>query len=677
MTFPRLPSIVTWFATTGALSLTLAPAPAQVTSLPFDLVDVADDPLAPDHCGVDFTWLQADLINLAEVGGASIADFDGDGLQDIYLPNNKDAPSRLYRNLGGFQFQDEAAARGVDDPGWGSGVGLFLDYDHDGDLDLWVVCHLGKPTQPLGPTPFRLFRNTGAAGGHTFVNVTATAGFVLAPTAKQTLWGMSAGICAGDWNHDGWTDLFALWDSTYSSQDQWRLLRNEANPVPGDSADPAYTPRIFTDATVGSGLEGEYGGRPNQPQFWDVNRDGWPDLHIAGDDTLDQMFVNDQDGTFTNVATAVGLNGDPPEFRNDMGTCLGDPDNDLDLDLHSTNIGNEDRFYRNDSIGTTLSFTDIAVPSGLHDSTTGWGTVFVDLDNDGDEDHANVTGPAHAAAGYYINLVDLNLFPEQLPGGIGVAWADVTTLLPDFAALELPNGDNAHGLAAGDLDNDGDMDLVVTRNKAEKASVFRNTLVSKNAWLQVDLVNSDGSLDTTGSRAYVKRNGVIQMREVISGTSTQSQDSPRLHFGLGPADSKRHKVAAGGGGGGGPGALGGGAPGSAAGPGGQGVGGSPLPASDPAWLVVRWPNGACQVLMQPPRNTILVLERSAVDDTGDLDADGNLTAADLQLLTELVADPDGFALQYPESPGPITGDVDFNGLVDGADLAAWALLPPH
>jgi hypothetical protein len=625
---------------------------------------------------VNFPWVQADPINLVEVGGVSIADFDGDGLLDIYLPNNKNAPSHLYRNVGGFQFQEEAAARGVDDPAWASGVALFLDYDHDGDLDLLVVCQLGKPTQPLGPTPFRLFRNTGAAGGHTFVNVTAGAGFVLGPTAKQTLWGLSAGICAGDWDHDGWTDLFALWDSAFSGHDQWRLLRNAPNPAPGDAGDPAYTPRIFTDATVGSGLEGEFGGRPNQPQFWDVNRDGWPDLHIAGDDTLDQMFVNDKDGTFTDVATAVGLNGDPPEFRNEMGTCLGDPDNDLDLDLHTTNIGNLDRFYRNDSIGAALSFTDIAVPSGLHDSTTGWGTVFVDLDNDGDEDHANVTGPAHPVAGYYINPVDLNLFPEELAGGIGVKWASVTLLLPEFAASDLPNGDNAHGLAAGDLDNDGDMDLVVTRNKGEKAGVFKNTLASTNGWLQVELVNTVGSLDTTGSRAYVKRNGVIQMRELISGTSTQSQDSPRLHFGLGPPSPPRGKVTAGGPGGA-PGTLAGGAGGAATGLGRPGLGGSLPPSIDPAWLVVRWPHGACQVLMHPPRDTILVVERSAVDDTGDLDADGHLTPADLLLLQELVADPAGFALQHPESPGPITGDVDFNGLVDSADLAAWALLPPH
>jgi hypothetical protein len=673
----RLPSTLTWLAASGALALPLAPARAQVTSLPFDLVDVADDPLAPDHCGVSFTWLQADPINLAEAGGASIADFDSDGLQDIYLPNNKTAPSHLYRNLGGFQFQEVAAAHGVDDPNWASADGLFLDYDHDGDLDLLVVCLLGKPTQPLGPTPFRLFRNAGAGAGHTFVNVTIGAGFVLGPTAKQTLWGLAPGVCAGDWNHDGWTDLFSVWESGVSAHDQWRLLRNDPNPVPGDGGDPAYTPRIFSDATVGSGLEGEYGGRPNQPQFWDVNRDGWPDLHIAGDDTLDNMFINDKDGTFTDVATAVGLNGDPPEFRNEMGTCLGDPDNDLDLDLHSTNISNLDRYYRNDSIGTALGFTDIAVPSGLNDSTTGWGTVFVDLDNDGDEDHATVTGPAHPALGYYINPVDLNLFPQMLPGDIGVAWAGVTTLLPEFGAVNLPSGDNAHGLAAGDLDNDGDMDLVMTRNKGEKAGVFKNTLVSKNGWLQVDLVNEGGSLDITGSRAYVKRNGVIQVREVVSGSSTQSQDAPRLHFGLGPPTPPRGKVAAAGGSGVGPGALGAGSTGAATGLGGPGVGGTLPPSIDPTWLVVRWLHGACQVLMHPPRDTILVVERSAVDDTGDLDADGHLTAADLLLLQELVADPAGFALQHPESPGPITGDVDFNGLVDGADLAAWALLPPH
>lgn len=650
---------------------------AQITSLPFDLVDVADNPLAPDHCGIDFTYVEFEPTDLSETGGATIADFDNDGLLDIFLPQNKNAPSRLYRNLGGFQFVDEAVARGVDDPGWATGDGLFFDYDHDGDLDLLTAIHLGKSTLPLGPTALRLFRNTGAAGGYTFTNVTATAGFVFGSTAKLTKFGWAAGICVGDFNHDGWPDFFSNWDSLTSSQDQWRLFRNAPNPTPGDPNDPNYTPRIFIDATVGSGLEGEYGGRPNQPQFWDVNRDGWPDLHINGDATLDQMFINNKNGTFTNVATAVGLNGNPPEFRNEMGSALGDPDNDLDQDLHLTNIAFLDRFYRNDSVKGALSFTDIAIESGLHDSNTGWGTGFLDLDNDGDVDHLAVTGPAHPALGFYYNPAHLNLFPEMLNGNAGVKWADIRTLVPDWSASDSPVGDNTHGMAYGDLDNDGDVDLVVTRNAGEKAGVFKNTLVSANDWLQVDLIESGGSRDTTGARVYVKQNGVIQMREHFTGSSVQSQDAPRLHFGLGKAQPKRSGAFGGAGTAAGATALGGGgAP--VVGP--TGPGGSAGPFSKtvgPAWLVVRWPHGASQIVMHPPRNTILTITRSAVDDTGDLNADGHLTAVDLAMLQLLVTDPQGFATAYPNSPGPVTGDVDFNGFLDADDLTAWSALPPH
>jgi|GEM_PF-5699233 len=656
----------------GLLLPATAPALAQITSLPFDLVDIADDPLARDDCGVDFTYMEWDTTTNIDASGASIADFDNDGKLDIFLPNSKDAPSKLYRNLGGLEFQDVAVAKGVDDPTFASADALFLDYDHDGDLDLWVVGHLGKTTQVLGTTAFRLFRNSGAAGGYAYVNVTSTAGFALAIMSKQTKFGWVSGVCAGDYNHDGWIDLFASFNSSSSSNDQWRLFRNAVNTVAGDPANPAYTPRIFVDATPNSGLEGEFGGNPWQPTFWDVNRDGWTDLHIAQDFTLDLMFINDKDGTFTNVASEVGLNGNPPENRNEMGTAYGDPDNDLDQDMHLTNVNFLDRFYRNDSVKLALSFTDIAMESGLHNSRFGWGTTFLDLDNDGDQDHLNVSGMEHASAEAHYNSAHLNLSPQMLPSNAGVAWADIASLVPEYASLDLPLGDSAHGQASGDLDGDGDMDVVVVRNDGEKAGVFKNTLVSSNRWLQVDLVNSGGSLDTTGSRVYLKRGNQVQLREIFTGSSFLSQESPRLHFGLGPTIGTP-ATGASGTVGGQPGA----ATGTAAASGPAGGVKKPVNSDAPDWLVVRWPDGASQYKLNPGRNKVVVVQRSTVDDTGDLDADGHLTPADLTMLQLLVADPTGFATAYPGSPGLITGDVNNDGVLDADDFTAWAALPPH
>jgi hypothetical protein len=659
----------------------IAPAArGQITELPFDLVDVADDPLATDWCGVTFKYQELDPNITVEAGGAAWADFDNDGLLDLYLPNNKGTPSELYHNLGNGTFADEALARGVADPDSASACGMFFDYDHDGDVDLLVLSHLSyfaSTAVLLGPK-FKFFRNAGAGGDYTFADVTDTAGFVLGATSKLTKYGLLGGLGIGDYDQDGWSDFFATWYSGVSTHDQWRLMRNDPNPAPGDPLDPGYTPRIFTDATVGSGTEGEFGGYSHTPRWWDVNRDGWPDLHVAMDYSLDVLFINNHDGTFTNVATEVGLNGDPPEVRNEMGIALGDTDNDLDFDVHITNIGDLDRYYRNDSVKTSLDFTDSAVPCGLQNSTWGWGTAFLDLDNDGDLDHAGACGQGHQLSETF-NTVHLNLFPAMLPGGEDVQWTDLMDLLTDFSKSNEPSGDAAHALAVADYDNDGDLDLALGRNQTKYSGVFRNTLASDNGWLEVDLVNSGGSLDTTGSRVYMKNGSLTQLRGVFTGGSTRSQDAHRLHFGLGPPQRAGTM-------------LGGSSPipatGAAAalGPAGvpsAGAGGESSPRfkgaseSGPAWLVVRWPDGECQIVLEPQRNAINTIARSGVNDVGDLDADGHLTAADEALLVLAVQDPTSFALAYPASPGLIVGDVDDNGVLDVADISAWALLPAH
>ena len=183
----------------GLAAVLAAGGSAQSCELPFDLVDVADDPLAPDWCGVDFTWVHAQPSSQVEAAGVSLADFDNDGLLDIFFPNTHPAPHRLYRNLGGFAFEDVAASKGLADVDADAASATFFDYDHDGDLDLFLTSHLGSPALPLGPR-FKLFRNMGAAGDFAFIDVTAAAGFVLAPTPKGTLWGWVSGVCAGDYD---------------------------------------------------------------------------------------------------------------------------------------------------------------------------------------------------------------------------------------------------------------------------------------------------------------------------------------------------------------------------------------------------------------------------------------------------------------------------------------------
>jgi hypothetical protein len=317
---------------------------------------------------------------------------------------------------------------------------------------------------------------------------------------------------------------------------------------------------------------------------------------------------------------------------------------------------------------------DIGPATGLDASNWGWGTVFLDLDNDGDLDHVSACDTAGNITAPDVNAVQLNRHPLQEADGVNLAWDDVSTLLPEFTKVLDPTSNSSRSLSTGDFDGDGDLDLVVTR-VVGKASVFQNTLVAPHAWLQVDLVEAGGSLDTTGARAYLRHGGLTRMRQVQTGSSFLAQEPPRLHFGLGPplpfdlADPA----------GGGPSGFGAVV---AAKPGAVGPAtGSRQPGSaasqDPLWLVVRWADGACQIVANPARNTILVIQRSSVDDIGDLDADGQLTAADQALLLLATQDLALFEATYPKSPGRITGDVNDDGVVNGDDLLAWSLLPPH
>ncbi len=659
------------------LAALAGPAAAQAVTLPFSLVDVADDNLAPDHCGIFFQYQDADASTSSDTGGVSVADYNNDGLLDVFLPNSQNRVNRLYQNLGGGLFSDVAPAKGVDEITASGSAALLLDYDKDGDLDIFAVQHLGKAPTPLGPA-FRLWRNQGAGGGYAFSNVTSTAGFAFGPTPKLTMWGWVSGICADDVNNDGWTDLFVSWNSSTSSHDQWRLFRSDPNPVPGSPSDPNWTPRVFTDITPNSGIQGEFGGNPWQPQLWDVNRDGWADLHIAQDFTLDLMFINNKNGTFTNVATAVGLNGDPPEFRNEMGTVLGDYDNDLDLDLHTTNVDFKDRFYRNDSFKTSLAFVDIGVATGLYDSVFGWGTQFTDLDNDGDLDHVAVTGFEHDTTKAYINPVHMNLYPQTLQSSSDIAWQTVTSTLTEFSKFGTTNGDYARGLVAADYDGDGDNDLFVTR-AIGRTGVYKNTLVSSNDWMQVDLIEANGSRDVTGARAYVSRNGRVQMRQLFTGSSFLCQEPPRLHFGLGQAVPTGTGSGLRGASGATPTAAAGAtSPGTPLGGAlGTGPAGAPNKGKGPTWLVVRWRDGAYQTVLKPAMNTVLTVTRSAINDAGDMDADGHLTAADQTMLLLASSDPAVFKATYPNSPGLIVGDITGDGVIDADDIAAWPLLPPH
>jgi len=666
----RLPLI---HSTLIALAATAAGLTAQ--TLPGTYLEVTDDPQAPDYCGISHLYT---LVNLeyTQMGGAACADFDKDGLVDVFLPGNKNASNKLYKNMGNGSFTDVAVTAGVRDTATASATGVFADYDNDGDLDLFVAAHGGFSGTLLGPL-MRLFRNRGAAAGYSFENVSTTAAFSLAPTVWPNTSGWQAGMAIGDYNRDGFLDVVATWWWHGQHVNMWRIFKSAPNPVPGDPADPAYTPRIFVDATVETGLNFQFNGEPWQPMFMDYNRDGWPDLHVNVDFDLDYMFRNNQDGTFTDVASRLQLNGAPPDLRNEMGSAMGDIDNDGDFDLHLTNLNYIDRFYRADTTPSSVTYVDVAPATGMDNSSWGWGDSFFDFDNDGDLDHATVSGFKLPTITPYYGTFFINLYPQMMPDGVTVAWQDAALQVPEFSKVLTPEGHAARGLTWLDYDNDGDVDLVVTRHQTTTA-VYKNTLASPNKWLQVDLIEAGGSLNTVGARAWVKTSDRVQMREVVAGNSFQCQEPPRLHFGLGLPPFGSSSLGVRGPSGPGTTATSVGSSvspsvGSAAG--GGSLAGQPAPA--PPWMVIRWLDGSYQVVKSPTPNTILTVTRGAVNDAGDMNADGHLNAADQSLLLIAVNNPDGYRSMFPDSPGMIVGDIDGNGFVEVADYNLWSQLPPH
>jgi hypothetical protein len=415
-------------------------------------------------------------------------------------------------------------------------------------------------------------------------------------------------------------DLFVTYWQGNTSNDMWRLFHSEPNPEPGDPANPNYAPRIFVDTTIEANLDFVITGETWQPVWFDVNRDGWPDLHVNNDFGLDFMFINNKDGTFTDVATSVGMNGVPPSVRNEMGTALGDVDHDGDLDLHLTNLLFADRLYRNDSVGETLDFVDVGFPSLMDDSPWGWGTVFFDYDLDGDLDHAAVSGFKLPTIVPYHNTFHINLFPELLPDGVSVKWENRQADVPEFSKVETPMGDAARGLTWFDFDNDGDPDLVVTRHQ-DTAAVYKNTQDTGNNWMHVRLVNRGGSLNTAGTRVWLHANGVTQYREVFVGSSFLSQEPSRLSFGLGTGDAD--------------------------------------------WVVVQWPTGHVQVvhdLAINTTNTITWSDKRSLDGSGMISGNNPALTTLLQTIQVQAGNPGGTVLGSSEQQGTGTGNSRSSGM---------------
>jgi len=463
-------------------------------------------------------------------GGVAIFDYDGDGLPDIYLLNGstvaalegkEKAPrAALYRNLGNWKFEEVTDKAGVANERWGAGVAVG-DYDNDGRPDMYVT-NFGVS---------RLYHNN---GNGTFSDVAEKLG-----VARK---GWSTGPSWGDYDSDGRLDLFV---PGYADIDlsnlppspseagraggvgqnfcQFRGVPVMCGPrgLPGES-DTLYhqkTDGSFEDVSAKTGVNDSQKYYGFTSAFVHADDDKLLDLIVVNDSTPKQLYINKGDGTFEEVGypSGVALNENGREQAG-MGLAVGDYDNDGRVDFHITN------------------FSDVTFQAGLGELTIpflGWGTSFLDYDNDAWLDLFVVNGhvyPAVDSNQWGTSFAEQPLLFHNLKNGkferVGAA--------PGSA---LASAWPSRGLAVGDLDGDGRLDLVIN-NLDSRPAILRNVAASAGHWLNVRLVGDvekKSPRDAIGSIAYLTTGKLRQRLDLISGAVYCSQNDMTLHFGLGAA----------------------------------------------------------------------------------------------------------------------------------------------
>ncbi len=465
-------------------------------------------------------------INREEFGpGVCVADFDGDGWQDIYFVNGRDLYNRgitvrnaLYRNNGDGTFTDVTEKAGV--PGTGYGLGcVWGDYDNDGFPDLYVTQY-GRNV---------LYHNNGDG---TFTDVTDKAG--VAGIEFGTLF--HSGATFFDYDRDGRLDLYVGGYVAFGPDSQrYCMLQGVTSSCPPSvyrgSPDVLYHNNgdgTFTNVTQAAGIY-QPGGKNLSVGAADYDNDGWSDLFVANDGLNAYLYHNEHNGTFKEVGPEAGVAyTGQGKLMAAMCISLGDYDNDGWLDLYISDFqGSSDHIWHNDGKGL---FTEVSDQVGITIPTNGvlsFGGGFFDYDNDGWLDlfianghvypEVEKTGPTRYKQ---IN----SLFHNEGNG----RFVDVTK----FAGSGFQTPYVGRGVAFADFDNDGFMDAVVGNN-GDPPLLLHNSGGNGNHFLNFKLVGTKSNRDAMGARVRVVAGGLSQIREIAGGGSYLSQSDLRAHFGLG------------------------------------------------------------------------------------------------------------------------------------------------
>lgn len=469
--------------------------------------------------GVDFIHSigDNDLSNIVESvgGGAAFLDYDQDGYIDLYICsgtylkgfNHADKQSlssgnRLYRNKRDGTFEDVTKTAGVDGEGAYS-MGITIgDYNNDGYPDIYV-CNYG---------PNVLYKNN---GNGTFTNVSKTAGMEGNECSVGAVW--------LDYDNDGLLDLYVgnylFYDPEYkypegsdgfpapdaydSQQDM--LYHNEGNDV-------------FKDVTDEMGIV-DKDGRAMGVGAVDYDDDGFVDIYVTNDHTLNYLFHNEAGKGFVNMGTPSGTAfSKAGEATISMSVDFADYNGDGLMDIFKS----DDSYcslYENQGKGI---FTDKANSAGISMAAAqfvGWSSSFVDYDNDGDEDIFKTNGALKHLYGHQDQLF------ENIGGG---KFQDVSLKRGEYFKQEFVG----RGACLGDYDNDGDFDIYIV-NLNNEGKFLRNNKGNENNWLQLKLSGQTSNRDGIGARVRVTAGGKVQTSQKRSTTGYLSQNDPRMHFGLG------------------------------------------------------------------------------------------------------------------------------------------------
>lgn len=512
-------------------------------------------------------------------GGVAVGDVNGDRLLDVFFTSNQE-PDKLYLNQGNFKFKDVTEAAGAEGfKGWATGV-TMADVNSDGKLDIYVS-YLGDFRIYKGQNQLLINEGNDENGVPRFTDRAMEYGLDLV--------GFSTQAAFFDYDRDGDLDMFMLNHSVHDNGTYGRsTLRQTSHPLAGDKLLRNDSGR-FLDVTQGSGIYSSALGYGLGVAVSDVDLDGWPDIYVGNDfHENDYLYINQGNGTFREVleqemnhTSRYTMGVDLADFNNDafpdliaMDMLPEDPkilksamaEDSYDVYHFKIGFGYNHQFARNtlQLNNRNGTFSEIALMAGVYATDWSWATFFADFDLDGNKDLFVSNGIYKRSNDLdYVNFMSSDSIQQLIRmEDVGERELKYTEMMPQLKIsnyLFTNNGDStftdrsaawgfdtpsySQGAAYADLDNDGDLDLVVN-NIEDEAFLYENLTVSKernnaspgNHYLQVALKGKGGNLFGIGARVLVYAGGKMQVQECMPTRGFQSSVDYRLTFGLGASD---------------------------------------------------------------------------------------------------------------------------------------------